>query len=624
MAIDFSKYGTPVVSQTKSDNIDFSKYGTFVEEIPEKRTFIQRATDPYAQQQSETLQAYKTGQQGLPSTVFQTGGNIIGGALSPIMQGVSEVTPDIVKKGISGLLTPVTKGIEKAADVISDVPAVQKFAQTDASKKLERNIKAGLEYLNVLPLPKGVKALGTLEEKVATPLLAKSRQVAGEAKTRLLGTSKDIVGDQFRKTAGQYVKAGNILDIAEKQYGTDPIRVLSSYGEKTVPKLESGKITADTAGEVTDFLQKQIGELSELKNEAVFLSDEKIPLQDFRKNSLETIQAEGNKRGWTPEKRRNILKETNTKFDNLKGLYPKDELSLSDIDRIKTEETGLSKSYKNPNAKFDYDTHGVIGKSARGLVELFTDDAPTRELNKLIQSHYDAIDLVDSLKGKTPHGGRFTKVIGRAAGGVTGAIIGGSVGHPILGAAGGRISADLLNNLLTDKFISNPLKRRIIQGAGIEDSAVVNRMLKYIDEQFPSIEEIGQQQSNIDARELLSKQKIAEKELLTKQRELESAQNTINQLVATANTQANLGMYSKAEGLIRQAKEFSTRQQVPFPEELVNKKLMEGIKNHPNKIYRQLFAADNSIKNTTNITNNTIPNINSTISQSSKNVNPPK
>lgn len=173
------------------------------------------------------------------------------------------------------------------------------------------------------------------------------------------------------------------------------------------------------------------------------------------------------------------------------------DLSMTELDKIKTEQTGLSSTYKNPKAKFDYDTYGIIGKSARGIVEMFTEDAPTKELNKLIQSHYDAIDFYESLRGKAPSGGLLSKNIERAAGGVVGAIAGSSAGHPIVGAIAGRGSVDLIMSIMNNHFISNPLKRMLIKNMDNIPSDVKQKALNYIDQNSPDIGNIGDQSSSI-------------------------------------------------------------------------------------------------------------------------------
>jgi hypothetical protein len=302
--------------------------------------------------------------------------------------------------------------------------------------------------------------------------------------------AQQAIKDEITKTAGKYPSTvGSTLDTMVRQNGTDPLGVISSYGKDALPTVnEGGKL--DTL-EQQAFLKNRIGDLSDVKNDAVFINDNSVPLDGVKKYAADLVDAQ---KSWTQARKAKALDQIGKEFDSFAAAYKDAPLSTAELDKIKTEQTGLSKAYNNSGAKpFELDTHGIIGKAARDLVELHTDDAPTKELNKLIQSHYDAVDLLDALNGKAPHGGYLTRTLNRMAGEITGAVAGGSIGHPFIGAMAGRAGADLISGILNSNFISSPLKRRLIEGMTTIEPKVKQKMLDYIEQNAPAIGDLGEQ-----------------------------------------------------------------------------------------------------------------------------------
>ncbi len=302
-----------------------------------------------------------------------------------------------------------------------------------------------------------------------------------------------IIEDKMRKTSDMYRVAARKLHEAETVNKTNPIGVISSYGKKALPVLENGKINPD---EGIAFLDEQIGHLSNIKSDAVFLNTTKIPVADFVKHADDMIQAQKSY-GWSEMRIKQARTQLAKEAEKMDAAYEGGSLDLNEIDKIKTEQTALSKAYKNPTAQpFQHDTHSILGKAARDLVEKSTEDAPTKELNKWIQSHYDAIDLLEALRARAPHGGYIAKMGARLTGEIFGAVAGSTVGHPFLGAIAGRIGADAVDGLIHSKFISNPTKRAVIEKMRGVDPAVKQQMLDYIDKNSPDIGELGDTTSN--------------------------------------------------------------------------------------------------------------------------------
>ena len=526
MAFDFNSFGTTAVKPTtpKSGGFDFGSFGTVAPIVaPEPYLTSDRSVIPSWQvKPNEDISLIKSGVRPIfnliPSELKGLENAIK--VLPTALKGVSEANKLGGKAGVaryagnvaSGVASDVTFGAPKAilgayqAAIkkitgydLGDREAAQAFTSfvdaiknplNTATNMAEGVYKTSQENPMIIPLAiEGAKP-GSVSK--ISNMATKPIEVGAKAIAAKLPDPNKIVGQEYRNIVSQYIEPSKTLLNAEKINGTDPIGVLQSYGNKVIPTLEQGKITPTAAGEVKDFLKEQIETLSNIKNDAVFLNENKVPFNDYADFVNNTIQAEAAKQNWSRAYMDKVTKQVSAELENYKSTYGKEGLPIPEIDKIKTQETRQSKSYNNPGKDtFQYDTHGIFGKASRSLVEMFTEDAPTKELNKLIQSHYDAIELVDSLVGRTPHGGRFTKIAERTSGGIAGTLIGGTAGHPILGYVGGRLVADYLNEVLGNNFISSPLKRILVKNAGIQDQAVVQRALKYIDENSPDISTLG-------------------------------------------------------------------------------------------------------------------------------------
>lgn len=312
---------------------------------------------------------------------------------------------------------------------------------------------------------KGVSGIFSKEGKLARDLVVR----------------KDL-GNAYRDTIGKYTRTQTMLDTAENINKTDPISIFEMYGKETVPTMTSnGRV--DPANQI-DFLNKKIKELSEIKSDAIFLNDNVVTAEEYSKYIDNIIDGQ---RSWTPAKKLATKKEVAKIFRDIEAAQEGKSFEMLDIDKIKTEQTGLSKSYKNPQAKFSYDAHSVIGKASRDLVEMFSDDVAVKDLNKLIQGHYDAIDILNALRGKTPKGGMMSKHFSRVSGQLLGYSAGTAIGHPFLGMAGGQIIANELQGIIQSSFITNPLKRLMINNLKEQAPREVAAVLKSMEAKYGEV-----------------------------------------------------------------------------------------------------------------------------------------
>lgn len=213
------------------------KQETQVEQpVEEEQGFFKEAVAPYMEKQKETREAFQTGEQGFVSSLFQTGGNVIGAALSPLTSGIAKgvsalagKAPESVKDVAGSVAKPVAGVFDYLVDNISDAGAIQKFAMSDEGKTFERNIEAGLEYLAVAPVGKVVKpvggALGSLAEKQAIKGAEKAgTKIASQfekgVRPSLTGSKRTVAGmdrymNQAKQAIGSIVKNKETLNFVD-------------------------------------------------------------------------------------------------------------------------------------------------------------------------------------------------------------------------------------------------------------------------------------------------------------------------------------------------------------------------------------------------------------------------
>jgi len=124
--------------------------------------------------------ANAAGKQGAFRSLFQIGGQLVGGAIDPVLETVKAATPSIVKKGLSTVLKPVSAGVDAVADKVSNIPAVQRFSETPGAAALERDVAATVEYTNLLGGPKAMK-VGGQAIKATADVAAKGTKAVANA-----------------------------------------------------------------------------------------------------------------------------------------------------------------------------------------------------------------------------------------------------------------------------------------------------------------------------------------------------------------------------------------------------------------------------------------------------------
>lgn len=154
----------------------------------------------------EIADVTSAGKQSFAHGAFQTGGQLVGAAFDPFVAGIKTYTPEVIKKGVGAAFSPISKGIAHVSDVISNIPSLQKFAMTDQSKVLERDIEALNEYLVLLaPESKGVS-------KTISKLAVESGEVAEKSALKSMTSIKSNFVEKL--VSPEKTKAVKLAEVA--------------------------------------------------------------------------------------------------------------------------------------------------------------------------------------------------------------------------------------------------------------------------------------------------------------------------------------------------------------------------------------------------------------------------
>lgn len=128
-----------------------------------------------------------------------------------------------------------------------------------------------------------------------------------------------------------------------------------------------------------------------------------------------------------------------------------------------------------------------IARAARKALEDSTkaSGAPDLQiLNKEIQKHIHAQQILAKMQGQVVKGGRLGNMLKRGGFGLIGTIVGGALGGGWLGDIAGALSGDSLAKMMAAwqarTAFSSPVQEAILERLAIEDPAIVQQYIKYV------------------------------------------------------------------------------------------------------------------------------------------------
>lgn len=172
----------------------------------------------------------------------------------------------------------IKKSFDKTVDVISDIPQVQEFAQTKGSERLERNIEAGNNLLNIAPLPKA----GVLAEGVVSNIAKTGKSIVDDAGKAIVNTVEKRAINSAEKGVDELVDATS--GVADKKMRISALEQSGLKGGAETSLKEGITIAPDSnaiarAKSVEGIVvpgESPVKNLSNINNEISRVSDKEI------------------------------------------------------------------------------------------------------------------------------------------------------------------------------------------------------------------------------------------------------------------------------------------------------------------------------------------------------------
>ncbi len=283
---------------------------------------------------TETLKVgerFQKGEQTLPETVLQTGGQIAGGLTDIIMKGISAITPDIIEK-------PIQAGLEKVAQTETAQKAIQGYQSwAEKNPRAAADLEAVVNIASLYPAAKTAQGIGKGALKTTQYV---SKTAVGASKTAikaLTPESKSIMQRVARISKGKQASfeqlAGeNIGSYLDKRgiYGN-----IENISSKLYNRFETSKGVADDALSLIkgNYKSKPVETaIKELLQRETRISSPGALSKDFKR--VRELFNKYNKEGLTMPEVNQVkrLYERNVKLDFIKQNLPEKIARANTID----------------------------------------------------------------------------------------------------------------------------------------------------------------------------------------------------------------------------------------------------------------------------------------------------
>lgn len=410
--------------------------------------------------------------KGILKSGLRTAGDVAGTLFSPITATMGVATEE-AGKALPGVANFISGGINKVADVISNIPEVQQFAMKhpEAEKDFERVLNLvmakGVKG-DIAKIPEIVKTgVESGIESAKTGIKTGMQDVYSNLKTggnEALNTLSNNLNETFKKGT---IGVKNIADYANER-GIDLGKEI--VGRRIKPIVENDRLKFGT--EPFKQLDTEISGNSAVIDELIKqYPNTKISANDLKIDISKQIANDPimKRQGAVPD----VTKKAVEKIDDfITQNNGRTDFSLGDIQEYKKGMWEASKKFKMTETGKS-DAFSELGKLFMKIVENEVPDARIKGINEKIgraKEVYKMLDKINSLQdgGIVLKGGKlgkyFTDVIGTGVGGIVGSGVGGPVGAGIGAGIGYNISS-LLRSLTQKSSILGPVDRVLIKFA---------------------------------------------------------------------------------------------------------------------------------------------------------------
>lgn len=324
-------------------------------------------------------------------------------------------------------------------------------ATTGYASDVASNLEQGKNGKDIFKPGVGT-AIGT-----AIPVLGGVRELAGGAKNTVKASlQKKAVSDLTEKYNELFTGTKSGKNVLQKSVGAgkNPSEFLAKSGY-IIGVGKGGKIdTQPVIQEIQQNADSFEGVFSKILQE----KDATLPV-DQHINLSRLAQATKSRLATPQNKASGNLSKMNAEVDSvvneLRAQFG-DKVNLSTLNMVKRGQWAQTKVFDATKPAFSKDVSYNLGKSAKELIEKHIPEADIRAFNAYLGDHYDTINNLQKLDGKTVNGGRLGKYFARTIGAIAGAK-GGPIGS-LLGAEAG----DTISGIMQSNSIANPVKRVIL------------------------------------------------------------------------------------------------------------------------------------------------------------------
>jgi hypothetical protein len=372
---------------------------------------------------------------------------------------------------LAPLFKPVGQAVNAVADKISNIPAVQKFANSKAGAVTERAADLVQNLGTIAGAVAGGKKAGPAAIKTADAAAATAKAAvdttksgAANVKTAAKSVLQRSPEALVTKRTAELTNLENSSAPVRKAVATAKAKGIDTKALLAQTDLLHGAVddtgtlrTQNAIHELNDFIKPQESVIStNLAKEGV-----SIPVAKVRKSLTTAIDKSGLE-GDALESAYNKLE------GELKGLSRRAD-DKGNIPLSKVHDAKVSKyanlDYANPASK---KADKAIARAYKTLVEDHTSSVDAKALNQELAQHYAVLNLLEKLDGKKVEGGRLGKYFARTIGAVVGGHfgpLGSIVGAEVAGKAkGAALSRTLRGKTGAKMEQSDAMKAAVTKG----------------------------------------------------------------------------------------------------------------------------------------------------------------
>lgn len=410
---------------------------------------------------------------------FNSGVNQIKGAFTnsqagrnPIETG-AQLGAGLINTALSPL-APITKPIgdvtNAIVDKVSDVPAVQQFANSKAGEVASRVA----DLTGNLSTIAGVAAGGPeLSKEVPT--------IVDSAKTNFVNRTVENTVNDWNRIGGDYVKTTKLLDGEQARLSNtnsptslqDTPTFLAEHGISPQSLIENGKFhTSEIADKLTNETIKPFEDTLTKQLKVAQYGQPLTQISELRNPLIKSIEST---KGITPDITENLVNIAENKLGALERKYP----NGIPLDQLNIEKGNFWKGTKFDITKpLDPQVNYQIGTAMKDLIESKAGDANVKELNGVLGNYYKAAKFLNGLENRVPKLTTGQKIFRGVVKATTTGI--GEKLFGLTGGVGGFLLGKSVSHLLEN--VSNPVRGYILNHLKTADPAAYTKAVQWLGE----------------------------------------------------------------------------------------------------------------------------------------------